>query len=77
MYSALDIRELYFRTDAFRILLRRSETEMASGELDPNEVVSGVVEKALNSEPVRNPLGPVTQNIGLVLGRAKLNCKVI
>jgi hypothetical protein len=50
---------------------------MASGELDPNEVVSGVVEKALNSEPVRNPLGPVTQNIGLVLGRAKLNCKVI
>jgi hypothetical protein len=41
---------------------------MASGELDPNEVVSGVVEKALNSEPVRNLLGPVTHNIGMIFG---------
>jgi hypothetical protein len=41
---------------------------MANGELDPNEVVGAVVEKALDSEPIRNLLGPVTQNIGSMLG---------
>ena len=38
------------------------------GELDPSEVISGVIEKALDSEPVRNLLGPVTKNVGLILG---------
>jgi hypothetical protein len=38
------------------------------GELDPNEVVSGIVEKALDSEPVRNLLGPLTQNLGMTFG---------
>jgi len=41
---------------------------MADGELDPNELVSGIVEKALDSEPVRNLLGPLTHNIGMIFG---------
>lgn len=43
---------------------------MASfGEIDPTELAGEVAEKALESEPVRNLLGPVTQNIGLILGQ--------
>jgi hypothetical protein len=41
----------------------------SSGEIDPTELAGAVVEKALDSEPVRNLLGPVTQNIGLTLGQ--------
>jgi hypothetical protein len=39
-----------------------------TGEIDPIKLVGEVVEKTLNSEPVRNLLGPLTQNIGLILG---------
>jgi len=38
------------------------------GEVDPSEIVGEVVEKALDSEPVRNLLGPVTNNIGQIFG---------
>jgi hypothetical protein len=40
-----------------------------TGEIDPTELAGEIVERALNSEPVRNLLGPLTQNIGLVLGQ--------
>jgi len=40
-----------------------------TGEIDPTELASEIVEKALDSEPVRNLLGPLTQNIGLILGQ--------
>jgi hypothetical protein len=39
-----------------------------TGEIDPTEVVGEIVEKALDSEPVRNLLGPLTKDIGLILG---------
>jgi len=38
-----------------------------TGEIDPAELAGEVVEKALDSEPVRNLLGPLTKNIGLIL----------
>jgi len=40
-----------------------------TGEIDPTELAGEIVEKALDSEPVRNLLGPLTQNIGLILGQ--------
>ena len=40
-----------------------------AGEIDPTELAGEIVEKALDSEPVRNLLGPLTQNIGLILGQ--------
>jgi hypothetical protein len=40
-----------------------------SGEIDPTELAGEIVEKALDSEPVRNLLGPLTKNIGLILGQ--------
>jgi hypothetical protein len=40
-----------------------------SGETDPTELAGEIVEKVLDAEPVRNLLGPMTQNIGLVLGQ--------
>lgn len=40
-----------------------------TGEVDPNELAGEIVEKALDSEPVRNLLGPLTKNIGLILGQ--------
>jgi len=36
--------------------------------IDPAEIAGEVVEKALDSEPVRNLLGPLTANIGIVFG---------
>ena len=41
-----------------------------TGEIDPTELAGEIVEKALDSEPVRNLLGPLTKNIGLILGQA-------
>ncbi len=40
-----------------------------TGEIDPTELTGEIVEKALDSEPVRNLLGPLTKNIGLILGQ--------
>ena len=40
-----------------------------TGEIDPTELMGEIVEKALDSEPVRNLLGPLTKNIGLILGQ--------
>jgi Abortive infection alpha len=40
-----------------------------TGEVDPTEIAGEIVGKALDSEPVRNLLGPLTQNIGLILGQ--------
>jgi Abortive infection alpha len=40
-----------------------------AGEIDPTELAGEIVEKALDSEPVRNLLGPLTKNIGLILGQ--------
>jgi hypothetical protein len=40
-----------------------------AGEIDPTELAGEIVEKVLDSEPVRNLLGPLTQNIGLILGQ--------
>jgi hypothetical protein len=40
-----------------------------SGGIDPTELAGEIVEKALDSEPVKNLLGPLTQNIGLILGQ--------
>jgi len=37
-------------------------------EIKPSEIVGEVVGKALDSEPVRNLLSPVTKNIGQMLG---------
>jgi hypothetical protein len=38
-------------------------------EIDPTDLAADIVEKALDSEPVRNLLGPLTKNIGLILGQ--------
>jgi hypothetical protein len=40
-----------------------------TGEIDPTELAGEIVERALDSEPVRNLLGPLTKNIGLILGQ--------
>jgi hypothetical protein len=40
-----------------------------TGEIDPTELAGELVEKTLDSEPVRNLLGPLTRNIGLALGQ--------
>lgn len=40
-----------------------------TGEIDPTEIAGEIVERALDSEPVRNLLGPLTKNIGLILGQ--------
>jgi Abortive infection alpha len=40
-----------------------------TGEIDPTELAGKIVEKALDSELVRNLLGPLTQNMGLILGQ--------
>src|SRR5579872_500260 len=40
-----------------------------NGEIDPTEIAGEIVERTLDSEPVRNLLGPLTQNIGLILGQ--------
>ena len=40
-----------------------------TGEIDPIELAGEIAEKALDSEPVRNLLGPVTKNVGLILGQ--------
>jgi hypothetical protein len=42
---------------------------MSNGEIDPTELAGEIVEKALDSEPVRNLLGPLTRNVGLILGQ--------
>jgi hypothetical protein len=39
------------------------------GEIDPVELTGEIVEKALDSQPVRNLLGPMTKNLGLVFGQ--------
>jgi len=39
-----------------------------TGEIDPTELAGEIVERALDSEPVRNLLSPLTKNIGLILG---------
>jgi len=41
-----------------------------TGEIDPTELAGEIVERALDSEPVRNLLGPLTKNIGLILGKS-------
>lgn len=40
-----------------------------SESFDPNEAAGQIVKEALNSEPVKNLLGPLTQNIGSILGQ--------
>ncbi|MGA2674950.1 MAG: Abi-alpha family protein [Terracidiphilus sp.] len=40
-----------------------------SGGIDPTELAGEIAEKALDSEPVRNLLGPLTKDIGLILGQ--------
>jgi hypothetical protein len=40
-----------------------------TGEINPTELAGEIVEKARDSEPIRNLLGPLTQNIGLILGQ--------
>ncbi len=40
-----------------------------TGEVDPTEIAGEIIERALDSEPVRNLLGPLTQNFGLILGQ--------
>ncbi|MFZ0135857.1 MAG: Abi-alpha family protein [Candidatus Sulfotelmatobacter sp.] len=40
-----------------------------TGEIDPTELAGELVEKTLDSEPVRNLLGPLTKNLGLLLGQ--------
>jgi hypothetical protein len=40
-----------------------------TGEIDPTELAGEIVGRALDSEPVRNLLGPLTQNIGVILGQ--------
>jgi len=39
-----------------------------NGAIDPVELASAIVEKSLDSEPVRNLLGPVTTNVGNIFG---------
>ena len=38
------------------------------GDFNPNELVGEIVKGGLNSDPVKNLLGPVTKNIGSMLG---------
>ncbi len=40
----------------------------SSGEIDPVELAGEVVEKTLDSELAKNLLGPLTQNLGTILG---------
>jgi len=39
-----------------------------TGSIDPIELTGEIVEKTLDSEPVRNLLGPLTKNIGQIFG---------
>jgi hypothetical protein len=41
----------------------------STGEIDPIELAGERVKKTLDSDPVKNLLGPLTQNIGVALGQ--------
>jgi hypothetical protein len=41
---------------------------MSNDEIDPNEVVGEIATRVLDSKPVMNLLGPLTKNLGLILG---------
>jgi hypothetical protein len=42
---------------------------MGDSDLDPNAIAGEMLKEALNSDPVKNLLGPLTQNIGVILGQ--------
>jgi hypothetical protein len=41
----------------------------STGEVDPTELAGEIVKKTLDSEPLKNLLGPLTQNLGVALGQ--------
>lgn len=42
---------------------------MSNGEIDPIELAGEIAKTALDSKPLMNLLGPLTHNIGLILGQ--------